>query len=576
MSRTFIEKYQYHIVFLLLAIFFISATASMAQKGATFDEGVHLTAGYTYWKTGDFRLNEEHPPLTKLMAAIPLLFIDPELPPDSPHWEEDSQWEFAKEFLYSGKNNPDQLLFWGRFPFVLLGLLLGFYVFKWAKELYGTKAGLFALLLYTFSPNILAHTRLIHTDVGISAGLFITTYYFWKYLQKKTWNTLIIVGICLGVTNAIKFTGIYLIGILILLFVTHLYFEVMKKKTNELKKKEVQQYIRKILAFCILVTIIGFAIISATYFFVNIENYFEGLQFVIEHSKVGHTSFLFGEYSVEGWWYYFILAFLIKTPIATLTLLLLSILLYTKVQKKDRYYGYFLVIPAAVYLIAFMLNNINIGLRHILPIFPFIFVFVSKLVNIKIKNQRIWNSLLAGLAVWYVITSLIIFPHYIGYFNEFIGGPDNGHKYLLDSNIDWGQDTKALQKWLEENNLNNENTRVHLFSNERKSPEHKKISEEYRFRTKIIKCQPTSGIIAISVNKLYDLAQLEEGCTDWLKEYSPIKKIGSSIFVYNITNKKVMEVENHCSQQCVPQCQKTNQEYYDFFFDKNTCLCYCS
>jgi len=153
------------------------------MNSATSDEIAHIPSGYTYWKYGDYKINPEHPPLIKLWATIPLLIIDPALP-EAGYWERGDQWEFGRQFLYWSGNNADQLYFWSRFMIVLIGVLLGYYVWKWATELYGWKAGLLALILYVFDANIIAHSTIVQTDIPISAGIFILTYYFWKYSSK--------------------------------------------------------------------------------------------------------------------------------------------------------------------------------------------------------------------------------------------------------------------------------------------------------------------------------------------------------------------------------------------------------
>ena len=146
------------IVGILLLIFFILALHSYNQKSIIVDELAHITSGYTYVKTGDFRLNPEHPPLIKTIAAIPLLFLNPNLPPDDQYWVDGDEWNYGANFLFMHNDNTDQIVFWARLPMVLIALLLGVYLYKWAKELYGEKAGLLALTLFAFSPNILALT----------------------------------------------------------------------------------------------------------------------------------------------------------------------------------------------------------------------------------------------------------------------------------------------------------------------------------------------------------------------------------------------------------------------------------
>ena len=188
----FLEKNYKIIVVLLLCILFLQAITSIRNKSITVDEISHISSGYSYIKTGDFRLNVEALPLIDMLSSVPLLFLDPELPLDHPSWinakvleyEEQYHWEFGNQFFFYYNDNPDQILFFGRISVMLLSVLLGFFVFRFAKELYGVKAGLFALFLYSFSPNILAHSRIATVDLGSSCLMFIAVYYFWRFLKN--------------------------------------------------------------------------------------------------------------------------------------------------------------------------------------------------------------------------------------------------------------------------------------------------------------------------------------------------------------------------------------------------------
>ena len=421
------KAYTKIIVALMLVLMFILATSSMAQKSTTVDETAHIPAGYSYWKTFDYRMNPEHPPLMKLSGGIPLLFLDLNFNKNSQYWKNTDEWNFGKEFLFETNNNTDQILFWSRIPIVLTALLLGFYVFKWSKELYGIKAGFIALFLYIFSPNILTHSRIVQTDMGITAFLFITVYYFWKFCKKRTKSNLIKTGIFLGLACSAKFTGIFLIPIIGILFFTHIY---LKTKDKNFDKNKLTKYSINMFILIIIIGLIGLFILSLTYGFKEFHYYFEGLNFVINHSTQGHASFLMGMHSTQGWWYYFPLAFLFKTPIPTILLILSTITLtiFKKIKDISIKNELFIIIPIVLYLIAFMLNNINIGLRHILPIFPFIFVFVSKIINIKIdiNYKKYFYIFLIIIGICYLLSNILIYPHYLAYFNVATGGPEQG------------------------------------------------------------------------------------------------------------------------------------------------------
>src|SRR3989344_4683436 len=158
----------------LLIFVFLITLFSVKDDSLTMDELAHLPAGYSYLTQKDMRLNPEHPPLIKDLAAIPLLFIkDINFPSDINSWKEDinGQWDFGREFLYNSGNPADKIIFAGRIPMILLMVFLGFFIFKWAKELFGNKASLLALFFFSFSPAFLAHGRLVTTDVGAALGI---------------------------------------------------------------------------------------------------------------------------------------------------------------------------------------------------------------------------------------------------------------------------------------------------------------------------------------------------------------------------------------------------------------------
>lgn len=568
-----------YIVAIFLLIMFLLAATSMSQKSLTVDETTHLSSGYSYWKLFDYSLNKEHPPLMKLLAGIPLIFLNPEISVDKETVSTASQWDVGKEMLFWNENNDgDKLLFWGRIPMVLVALLLGFFVWQWSLELYGRYAAFFALFLYILSPTILAHSRIVHTDLGITAFYFITTYYFWKFCkeenQKKVRKYMWLTGLFFGFALAAKFSGVYLLGVFGMLFVVDIIYKLFADKKKDklkdmLKNKETKEYLKKFIISLIIIILIGSGILLLTYGVKEIPNYFIGFKSVVEHSQYGHPAYFFGDKYMIGKWYYFPAAFLLKTPIPTLIFLASALFIFSRKKWHENYNALFLLLPALLYFALFLPNKINIGVRHLMPVLPFVFVFVSSLVTLKIKNKiwkRIGIVIFAALCLWYLCSSMFVYPHYLAYFNEFAGGPDNGHKYLLDSNIDWGQDLKGLKNWLDENNIDEEIT-VGYFGHEDIDW---RIGEYSRF-----KCVPTPGIVAISVNLLYDFQNTNQGCTDWLEEYEPTTKIGYSIFVYDIDDDEVIAMELECKEVCKETCSSNNLEFYESGWTGEKCLCDC-
>jgi len=301
---------------------------------------------------------------------------------------------------------------------------------------------------------------------------------------------------------------------------------------------------------------------------VNFDSYIRGFLNVALHSQAGHNSFLMGEHSTTGFLLYFPIAFLVKTPIAMLVLLLLTAVFYTKINKdykKALQRDIILFIPIIVFVGAFVLNKINIGLRHILPAYPFLFIWVSQSINVSWKKtlKVVVFSLLILAYLW---ASLSIAPNYLAYFNEFAGGPDKGHEFLIDSNIDWGQDLKQLGFYLKENNI----TTVKMAYFGKDSRAYRGIDWEE------LKCAPESGILAVSVSRLVGFEKKTSKCLEWLRKFQPVESIGHSIKVYNISEQEILApLKLHCDTQCKKKCEDKMQVFEKSIFDES-CKCTCS
>lgn len=554
MDTNIIERRANWFVALLLVLIFVQCFFSIKQKSITNDELTHIASGYSYIKTADFRMNPEHPPLVKLLSAVPLLFLDLNIPTDHITWANSTiplyanrnQWDFGTQFLYGYNPDADKIVLFARIPVVLLSLLFGLYVFKFAKEVYGEKAGLFALFLYAFCPNILAHSRLVTTDIGIAGFSFIAVYYLWKFLAQPNIKHSILLGLFTGLAFATKFTAIYIIPIFFVLAVV--YF--LTKKENNFKN--VSPY--NIITFVLVIIFLSYLVFIGSYFFgelssVKAREYFSertginnpfisvmlkmiplpapfltGFADVIIDSKIGRPAFLMGDFSVKGWWYYYPIAFLIKTPVPVLLFIILSLVLFKKIKHSDWFNEAVLFVPILLLGFIFILSHWNIGLRHILPVYPFLFVFVSKLIN----NKKL-KWVIIVLSLWYLVSSLLIFPHYLEYFNELIGGPANGYKYLIDSNLDWGQDLKLLKKWMAQNNIDF----IKLAYWGKDNPTYRGVDYE------LLECyKPETGLVAVSVNYLIGFSEQKAACLKWLRESDnkPIDRIAYTIFIYNMTS----------------------------------------
>ncbi len=443
------------LVIVLLVVVFLLPFLSMQNFSPVSDEITHLPSGYSYLKTGEIKLNTQHPPLIKMLAAFPLLFLDLKFNSHDPHLagQKTDEWQFGRNFL--SNNGVDRVIFWGRIPMILLSVLLGWYVYKWGKELFGYKAGITGLFIYALMPNLIAHAQFVTTDVGLAVFSFISIYYFWRLLKAELHGKkdLILTGVFLGLALGSKFSAIFLLLIFPILLVTH-----FSKKPGTVLYK-----FNSLLKIILPIYGLAFLVVWALYFFPSDPLfYYKGLKTVYADSNPGYSYYLNGNFKEGGWWYYFLEAFVIKTPIPFLIVLFASLIYPVRslaraksASPKDlgeaTSNGMFIFLPATLFLFMASWKAHDIGVRYILVVYPFLILFVSGWLATIVESLKfkvkIFNFLLLTLSAWYIYSSLSIYPDYLAYFNELIGGSDNGYKYLDDSNIEWGQDLRRLAEY---------------------------------------------------------------------------------------------------------------------------------
>lgn len=538
------DRYTPFLVFIFLCILAVQAVSSMSIKSPTADEANHLTFGYLALSEHDYRYGKDHPPFVRSFAALPLLFLDLSLPEVYFKLKEIAWFDFGTNFLFQPQNNVDQIMFLSRLPIVFLSILLGVYVFLWAQKLYGDKAGLLALILYVFSPNILAHSRLVTTDLGATCFIFIACFYFWTYLTHPSYRTACLTGLFSGLALASKFSTAILLPIFFLFVCAWLLttYRTARKNdpnsTEEIKSALTPRnfFIHASVALMVVLGVIFFA------YGMNpdpIARYMDGFHTLREmYFKSPPHSFyyLWGTFFTEPAWFYPIAAFLVKTPVPTLILLVWSALLGRR-ARANLFNSACVLIPVALIILPAFFDLKHTGLRRLLPIYPFLFVFISR-VAISMENlylsalkKKAAAGFLAILVAWYLVSSIKNYPDYLTYFNEFVGGPKNGIHYLDDSNIDWGQDLKRLKPVMDQLGIK----KIKLLYERGADPNYYKIPAEV-FTAEDKFFGPQSGYYAIGANYLIRLRTIptEHGYgIAWKeKEFEPIAVIGNTIYIF--------------------------------------------
>ena len=541
---------------LLLAMGAAQVTSAL-QETQTWDEGTHLAAGYSYLKTGDFRMNREHPPLFKLLCALPLLALNPRLPLEDASWKEGNQEVFGDTFLYKNRVPAERMLFAARSVTIALTLALGLVLALWTRRRFGEVAAVAALSLYVFDPNLIAHGRYVTGDLAATAFIFLSVIAWAEFLETKRWRDLAITGVVLGLALVSKFSAVFLLPVLVALYwlrrwregrgrLTMLHFAASMAVAGAIGvaiiglaygPETIRSFHGTKLRRVVDPTTTAGAIMSQVGKRLGLpaHPYLVGLYEFAQHDSGGHSAYLMGMFSDQGWWYYFPVVFGVKTPAAALILLALSVAvgLVALARAGPRrwqmravpFEWVALLLPPLVYFAFCMRSHVNIGVRHILPVYPFLFIAIAAGLARKAWGKRALAALVLVLAV----ESVAVYPHYLAFFNGFAGGPENGPRYLVDSNLDWGQDLVNLKKYLAAHDMK----KLCICYFGRASMQYYKIDYMYLPETaETAKQKEMDCVAAISATQLQG-AYVGERAFAWLRARQPMAKIGYSIYLYD-------------------------------------------
>jgi hypothetical protein len=486
----------------LIFVFCLQGLLAAPLLSSTSDEPIHLAAGFSYWQTRDFRLNPEHPPLAKLLASLPLLAIRPNFDKSDPYWQKGVQDGVAFNFLYG--NDAGRLLFWARAPLIALAALGGLATFLWARDLFGPSAGVVAAFLYAFCPNLLAHGMLVTTDVPLAAFTVMTLYLFWKRGDHPSWKSDLVTGLFLGAAMTSKFSGAFLPLLLA-------GFCVARKQMKSL----------------LVMAGASLLVIEAAYLFSSSPLlYFQNARFVNANHIQNYPFYFSGVLKPGGWWYYFVAAFALKATVPTLCLIVFAIVRLAK-GFADRWGELILLAGIGSYVVLISVAADQIGVRYLLPVFPLVFVWVSRVVS-GLATTRAGISIVAALLAWHAWSGIHAFPNYIPYFNEFAGGAAGGPVFLDDSNVDWGQSVKQAAEYVRRHHL--ENVNIYTFS-PLDNPQYyglpPNIPRTEAFQ-RLVANRPAPGVYIISAHYV---ARMRAVSPAW-KSYKPDDRIGDSLLVY--------------------------------------------
>ena len=529
---------------LLLACLFAQTMSHARAASITFDEGPHLAIGYATLRTADLRLQpiHIHPPLANCMAAAPLLLQD-----DLPDPRTISGWEINSlsaitDGIVWQYPHPQRLALASRFPIILMTLLLGTIIFRWATDLFGPKVGLLALFLCAFDPNVIAHGSLVTTDMAVvlwgTAALFLVARYL-RLARRRYW---VGAGVLLGLALASKVSAVSLVPVIGALC-------LLGPRSSSWRRRLSTTAGCLTLAAITLWAAYGFEVRSlpGLPWPIPAATHLEIYRSLQEHYQLGHPSFLMGQNSDQGWWYYFPIAFVLKTPLPTLFLLIASLIASLQsfdraqdkfpISKLDiRRWGPLLSFPL-LYIASTFFSSVNIGYRHLLPLLPFLFILISRIANCELRianhvSRTAHHALritFYALLACYLAVTLRLSPHYLAYFNV-----RGGYRYLVDSNLDWGQNLWQLRDWIEENGVE----RVYYAHFSPARPQVYGVQADFLppdpRAVPFAPLDPAPGIYAIGATVLQGVYTPDVNTYAWFRAHEPAARLGHALFVYEV------------------------------------------
>ncbi|MGD0388454.1 MAG: glycosyltransferase family 39 protein [Tepidisphaeraceae bacterium] len=511
------------------------------------DEPAHIGAAVSMIEAHKLIAPGGHPPLARLLAAIPLWLDGARLPQcrgQTTIGTEDLGYALGTQVLYQSLKPTGTLLTHARLVMLLFPAISLFYLYRLGRWLAGPPAAAAAVAFFSFDPTLLGHGFWIGNDVAACAGYLAATYYAFLWLRNPAWPRAALAGTVCGLAISTKFSCLLVIPVIALVAMTGI------------------SRWRTLMVQLPLMALIAFTTLWATYFFnlgplgdqaglnapaqhdaadnpqaqsmrqqwqrlppwvrqtpIPMPSFFLALARQSVHNRFGHLAYLNGHVSSQGWWYYFPEVLALKSPIGFLAASLIALGLFLGRRQWRDWAMRHVLLPPAVFLLAAMTSNIDIGVRYVLPAIPFLYLFAA----IQLVRPG-WVWVLACLMLCSALETAAVHPDYLGYFNLAAGGSSGGDRFALDSNLDWNQDVYRLADWIGAN-APGRPCAIRL-TGRRNAP----LLRQLRLDPESLVASPHGRMLFISKN-----VRLIDRPLPWLARYRPIARVGDSIDVYDLT-----------------------------------------
>jgi hypothetical protein len=474
----------------LLSIYAVEVTLSSRALSATWNEPYHLLAGYTYWQRADYGVNPEHPPLAKLVGAIPLLFMHLNVSGPSRDVSKPVANRMGVNFVY--KNGADSMLLRARLAEALMGLTLMVLLFEAGNRIFSAGVAWISVVLGVFEPNLLAHSALVTTDVGFTFFYLAAVYAFWRVAEEPTPLRLAGCGVMSGLALASKHSALILIPTLAVLAAVEIASRLKKvagagAAPRPALAREIRHWTGRLIVIYALAVLVlwgfygfrfqarpdglplwsGFpayaallkghvarwTLTTAARFKLLPQSYLFGLIDVMIVTAGPRISFLREHLYPHALWYYFPVVFVIKSTIGFLGILIVGLAAFRGWAGESYRKAAYILIPPTLLMGAALTAGTNLGVRHILPIYPFLILAAAAGAWELFRRGKAWAVIVAVLVLFHIASSLHTLPNYLAYSNELFGGTANTYRNLSDSNADWGQGLLEARQYLERRNI---------------------------------------------------------------------------------------------------------------------------
>lgn len=559
-----------------MAVFSALSITGMVGTSSTFDEGSHLASGYSILTRGDFRMDPIGPPLVKSLAALPLLLQEVRTPKDAEAWEGGRYFDYGFQFLYGSGNDPELLLSSGRLMILLLALALLPAAYFLARELHGPRGALITLVLATFSPNLLAHSHLVTLDLGFTLFCLLSVGAFTLLSRRVSWPRVLACGASLGLALSAKLSALILVPALTAATAAYLLagggWTFSKGASVFARPGRAGRW----QSACLMLLVIGslslIVLWAAHGFRYRIspdpsfsagwetlpwrsealragteaarklrllpEAYLHGiaqLQQVTQEEFSGRTSYALGAHSPNGWWWYFPLAFLVKTPPAALIFYLLGFYVLLR-GGRSLWRGHaYLLAALLLFAVLSLMSKYDVGIRHILPLYPLLMVLAGSSHAVLPRG-----NVLAVLLACAAASGLLAARHPLAYFNSPSTALADRHLLLAESNLDWGQDLPGLKRWMESNGV----PEIKLAYFGSASPRHHGIDHQVlpgyhlytRYEAEFRRARDIlpGDLVALSATNLRGVYLPRKDIYRLFWDLEPLAAIGHSILIYRI------------------------------------------